>query len=105
MPVAQCVPMAETEAQMAEQRGAGGSKDRKNRVVLPKYVLVPKESMDEVTAVEARGDRPKLVWREEMAEEEVLVVTDTNSDDEPIEEEEMVVGPEAKYLLNPYYVE
>jgi hypothetical protein len=103
MPVAQCVPMAETEEQMAEQRGAGGSKDRKNRVVLPKYVLVPKGSMDEVTAVEARGDRFAMVWREEVAKEEVLVVTD--SDDDPIVEEEMFVRLGANYLLNPFFGE
>jgi hypothetical protein len=94
--------MAETEEEMAKQRGAGGSKDRESRSDIPKYVLVEQRDEDEVTAVEARGDRVKLVWREEMAEEEVLVVTD--SDDETIEEE-MVVGPGAKYLLNPYFVE
>ena len=97
------VPMHETEESMAKQRGSGGSREFK--VEIPKYVLREQRGEDEETALQARGDRPKLVWHEVEAEEEVLVVTDTDSDDEPIEEEEMVVGPQAKYLLNPYYME
>ena len=73
---------------------------------IPKYELREQKGEDEETALQARGDRPRLVWHEVEVEEEVLVVTNTDSDDEPIEEEEeMVVGPQAKYLLNPYYVE
>jgi hypothetical protein len=75
-------------------------------VKIPKYELREQKGEDEKTALQARGSRPRLVWHEVEAEEEVLVVTDTDSDDEPIQEEEkMVVGPQAKYLLNPYYVE
>ena len=44
-----------------------------------------------------------MVWREEVAKEEVLVVTD--SDDDPIVEEEMVVRPGAKYVQNPFFGE
>ena len=105
MPGPQVVPMVLTEEQMAEQKGAEGSRDMESTVVVPKYVLVPKGNRDEVTVLEARGDRVAMVWMEEEAKEEaVLVVTDSDdSKDDPIVEEEMVVRPGAKYVKNPFF--
>jgi hypothetical protein len=97
------VPMHDSEESMAEQRGSGG---REQKVKIPKYELREQKGEDEVTALPARGSRPRLVWHEVEEEDEILYVTDTDSEDDPIEEEEeKVVGPQAKYLLNPYFVE
>ena len=97
------VPMHDSEERMAEQMGLGG---REQKVKIPKYELREQKGEDEVTALPARGSRPRLVWHEVEEEEEILYVTDTDSEDDPIEEEEeKFVGLQAKYLLNPYFVE
>ena len=63
------VPLHDSEERMAEQRGSGG---REQKVKIPKWELREQKGEDEVTALPARGSRPRLVWHEVEEEEEIL---------------------------------